>query len=256
MGLAATDDFFAVLKGICGGGAKARATAGSVSSVGLGARPTSHTATSSSFRRFEKERARYLDALIDCHKYAAQCRVAISGEPDFVASATHMCAEVGIFPVVVATGSRCPGLREMLTPTIEAVATSHIAEFFTAHDATTLGSDERPAAASGSAASTSETCPAAKRFAISDDADFNDIEAASRLHGANVMLGSSDARRVAHKLRIPLVRAAFPVHDHVGGQRIRTLGYEGSLSLIDQMVNHLIEHTETSFRDDLRERYY
>jgi nitrogenase molybdenum-iron protein alpha/beta subunit len=244
MGLAATDDFFAVLKGICGGGAKARAVAGAAPIPGATA------VESSPFRRFEKERARYLDALIDCHKYAAQCRVAISGEPDFVTSATHMCAEVGIFPVVVATGSRCPGLREMLTPTIEAVATSHIAEFFTAHDATALTSDEQPAATGGPAATTAE------RFTILDDADFNDIEATSRLQGANIMLGSSDARRVAHKLRIPLVRAAFPVHDHVGGQRIRTLGYEGSLSLIDQMVNHLIEHTETSFRDDLRKRYY
>ncbi|MDR2106442.1 MAG: hypothetical protein LBP24_03445 [Coriobacteriales bacterium] len=255
MGLGATDKFFAVLKELHG-----------------------ETTQPSPFRRFEKERARYLDALIDCHKYAAQCRVVIAGEPDFVLAATHMCTEVGIFPVVVATGSRCTELRGLLTPEIETVADAHIAEFFTARDATTIGAN----AGGGAGGNVSEALPGevlpgdtlpgeaqepspSAAFAASDpsvpfvileDVDFNTIEGAAIRYGANVMLASSDARRVAHKLRIPLVRAAFPVHDHVGGQRIRTLGYDGSLSLIDRMVNHIIEHTETSFREDLREQYY
>jgi nitrogenase molybdenum-iron protein alpha/beta subunit len=205
MGLAATDEFFAVLRKLHGE-----------------AQPK--TSQPSPFRRFEQERARYLDALIDCHKYAAQCRVAIFGEPDFVCAASRMCTEVGVFPVLVATGSKCPGLADALAESISSVVAAHPA---------------------GAAAHT-----------IVDEADFNDIEHLARTYGANILLGSSDGRRVAHKLHLPLVRCAFPVHDHLGGQRIRTLGYEGSLTLIDALVNHIIEHTETTFREDLHERYY
>jgi nitrogenase molybdenum-iron protein alpha/beta subunit len=249
MGLAATDEFFAVLRKLAKPNGAA-ADVGAAANVGdTAGAPPIFSSTSAAFRRFEKQRARYLDALIDCHKYAAQCRAVIAGEPDFVVAATRMCTEVGIFPVVVATGSPCKTLRDVLTPEVEAVAASHIAEFFTAGDATALGSTEAAAAAE------TETRPVSKRFSILDNADFNDIETAARLHGANVMLGSSDARRVAHKLHLPLVRAAFPIHDHMGGQRVRTLGYEGSLTLIDALVNHIIEHTETSFRDDLRQKY-
>jgi predicted Fe-Mo cluster-binding NifX family protein len=74
--------------------------------------------------------------------------------------------------------------------------------------------------------------------------------------GVNILIGSSDGRRVARKLGLPLIRCAFPIHDFVGGQRARTLGFDGSLSLLDQVANAMITHTETTYRTELFDKHF
>ena len=68
----------------------------------------------------EKERSRYLDAMIDSHKYNAQGRAVVFGEPDFVYAACALCVENGIFPVVAATGARSEALKVRLANAGEA----------------------------------------------------------------------------------------------------------------------------------------
>jgi len=169
-----------------------------------------------------KERGRYLDAMIDSHKYCSDGRAAIFGEPDFVYGAVRLCCENGIIPSVIATGSVCPELKTMLED-----------------DA--------------------NTC-AAIQFAdtpvILDDCDFDTIETLSREHGVNIMIGSSDGRRAAHRLNVGLVRCAFPIHDRVGGQRVKTIFYEGSLNILDQSANLLLGGKEESFRDDIYNSFF
>src|SRR5471030_1861942 len=70
------------------------------------------------------------------------------------------------------------------------------------------------------------------------------------------MLGSSDGRRIEEKHKIPLIRMAFPIHDRIGGQRILSIGYEGSLNLGDQITNLMLAKTETTFRENLYNEYY
>jgi len=168
------------------------------------------------------ERGRFLDAMIDSHKYNAEGRAAIFGEPDFVYSMTRLCTENGIMPVLVATGSKCPGLAEAVTPELETVAK----QFFI---------DE---------------------FMVLEHTDFDTIEQFSAKLGVNLMIGSSDGRRVAEKLELPLVRCAFPIHDYVGGQRVRTLLYDGGMSLLDSATNQLLARRDHAFRGKMYETYY
>lgn len=170
----------------------------------------------------EKERARYLDAMVDSHKYNGQGRAVVYGEPDFVYAVDKLCLENGIVPVVTATGAKCEPLRQALAPEIEQLAELAFVE----------------------------------KTLIADDVDFDSIQTWSVDFGANVMIGNSDGRRVAHKLGLPLVRCAFPIHDQVGGQRIRMLGYEGSLTLLDQVTNVLLLKVETGFRGEMYEKYF
>ena len=169
-----------------------------------------------------KQRGRYLDAMIDSHKYNAEGKAVIFGEPDFVYSATRLCCENGIMPVVVATGSKCPYLQDILYNEIKAVA-----------DALFIN-----------------------KFEILDDTDFDTIEKyAVSLH-ANVMLGSSDARRIESKHNISLVRCAFPIHDQMGEQRVQTIGYEGSLNLLDKITNSIITRKDGTFRERIYNEFY
>jgi nitrogenase molybdenum-iron protein alpha/beta subunit/molybdenum cofactor biosynthesis enzyme MoaA/predicted Fe-Mo cluster-binding NifX family protein len=169
-----------------------------------------------------KERGRYLDAMVDSHKYCCRARAVVFGEPDFVTAVTRLCCENGILPVVIATASVSDKFKEAL-----AAETKECREF-----------------------------SFAREISIVDDSDFTEIERLCVNRNANLLIGSSDARRISHKLHIPLIRCAFPIHDHVGGQRVRVLGFDGSLNLLDQAANAMLEKTETSFRGDLYQKFF
>jgi nitrogenase molybdenum-iron protein alpha/beta subunit len=169
-----------------------------------------------------KERGRYLDAMVDSHKYCAEARAAIFGEPDFVTAIVRLCRENGILPAVIATASVSEKLKEALSLETKACRAFRFAE----------------------------------EIPIVDDSDFAEIERLCADTDANLLIGSSDARRIGHRLGIPLVRCAFPIHDRVGGQRVRILGFEGSLNLLDQTANAMLEKTETSFRTALYRQFF
>ncbi len=69
-----------------------------------------------------RERGRYIDAMVDSHKYCADGRAAVFGEPDFVFAMIRLCCENGTVPVLAATGSVCPSLKPMLEEEIRAAA--------------------------------------------------------------------------------------------------------------------------------------
>ncbi len=169
-----------------------------------------------------KQRGRFLDAMVDAHKYNGEASAAVYGEPDFVYSTVRLCVENGIMPLIVATGSKCAALKKMLEIEIKEVADSYFI----------------------------------KEYKILDEVDFQTIEEYARELDVNILIGNSDGRRVAEKLGIDLVRRSFPVHDRVGGQRLRTLGYEGALSFLDDISNVILSRKETTFREKLYNRYY
>jgi len=169
----------------------------------------------------EAEKGRYLDAMVDNHKYAARARAAVYGEPDFVAAVSALCFENGIVPSVIATGSVCPEISKLQAPALECAGNAFA------------------------------TAPK-----VMDDADFDDIGRACEETGANLMIGSSDGRRVAKELDVDVIRCAFPIHDRVGGQRVRTLGFDGSLWLLDSVANAMLSRTAKSYREDLYEAYH
>ncbi|MDR0330892.1 MAG: radical SAM protein [Chitinispirillales bacterium] len=170
----------------------------------------------------KKARGRYVDAMVDSHKYSAQARAAVFGDPDFAAAMVRLCCENGIFPLLAATGSVSLKLRDALAGEMAAAAEFHFAD----------------------------------NTKILDDSDFAEIEKACVELGANLLIGSSDGRRISHKHNIPLIRCAFPIHDFVGGQRTRILGFDGSLNILDQAANAMLEKTETTFRADLHGKFY
>lgn len=170
----------------------------------------------------KQQRGRYLDAMIDSHKYNSEGRAVVFGEPDFIISMIRICEENGIMPMITATGSVFPRLADYVKNAIEDIAKRYFVEDYT----------------------------------IADDVDFKDIETAAERYGCNLMIGNSDGRRIEEHLQIALVRRSFPVHDRVGGQRLKTIGYEGSLTLLDELSNAILSRKESTFREVIYKAYF
>jgi nitrogenase molybdenum-iron protein NifN len=157
---------------------------------------------------FAVERGRLLDAYADGNKYVYGKRVAIFGDEDCVAALMLFCAEIGMKPVVAATGRKADRLREELR----------------ASDGDRM-LDE---------------------VTVCEDTDFDTIEGFLEGKDIDLCIGTSKGYRVARARGIPLVRVGFPVHDRFGAARMATCGYRGTLEFYDRIVNTLLEAAQES----------
>jgi len=165
----------------------------------------------------EQERGRLLDGMIDSHKYNFSGRSVIFGEPEMVYAVTKTCLENGILPAVIATGSQEGRLHELLQGALVSVREENT---------------------------------------ILIETDFANILAASQDGNVNIGIGPSDGRYLTEKGEIPLVRLGFPIHDRVGGQRLLSLGYTGTMMLLDRITNTLLENKYKSYRSSMYEKFY
>ena len=164
----------------------------------------------------QQERGRLLDCMIDSHKYNGAGRSVIFGEPENIYAVTKTCLENGIYPVVVATGSKNPQLVRLL-------------EDLLVHSPVPC--------------------------TVLTEADFATVRALSR-GKANLAIGSSDGRYLSEREDIPLVRYGFPIHDRTGGQRLLSLGYRGTTYFLDQLTNTLLENKHKQYRKSIYQTFY
>ncbi|WP_373498790.1 nitrogenase component 1 [Desulfococcus sp.] len=156
--------------------------------------------------KYIEERGRLTDALVDGHKIVNLKRAVVYGEEDLVAGVVSFLAEIGILPVLCASGGKSGRLEKV------------IAGIFPDY--------------------------AEKGIQVMDNADFVDIESAAQSLAPDLIIGHSKGYTMARRLKVPLVRIGFPVHDRVGGARILHLGYRGALQLFDRITNTLIERQQ------------
>jgi len=154
-----------------------------------------------------KERGRLVDAYIDGHKYVFGKRAVIYGEADFVAAMALFLEETGIVPVLCATGA-CSGTFKKTV--LSGLEKNH------------------------------------EEMQIVEDTDFVSMLEACRTLHPDLIVGSSKGYFLSRRLGVPLVRAGFPIHDRIGGQRILHIGYRGAQHLFDRIVNALIESRQES----------
>lgn len=160
------------------------------------------------------ERGWLLDGMADAHKFNAEGRPVIYGEPELVYSITRICCENGAVPAVIASGSGNSRLAQCLEPVLSGV-------------------EEPPV--------------------FLEETDFATIEEAALLSGVNIAIGHSGGKFLTERHGIPLVRVGFPVHDRIGGQRVLSAGYAGSLAFLDRLTNTLLETKYASYRNLRRE---
>ena len=153
--------------------------------------------------KYAKERGRLVDAYVDGHKYVFGKRAVVYGEEDLVVGLCSFLAEIGIRPVLCASGGTSGKLKE-------AIATA-----------------------------TADTLPELPQ--VFEGMDFFEISEMAEQLDLDLVVGHSKGYPLAKKLNIPLIRVGFPIHDRVGGQRILHLGYAGAQHLFDTVANAMIE---------------
>ena len=157
-------------------------------------------------RRHAQERGRLLDSYVDGHKYLFGKRVAVYGEEDLVIGLASLLNEIGINPVLCATG----GVSEAFKENVLAVTA----------DAQRLFPGE---------------------LEVMGDTDHDTIFERAEALKPDLIIGNSKGYKMARKLGVPLVRAGFPIHDRIGGQRQLHVGYRGTQNLFDLICNALME---------------
>lgn len=158
------------------------------------------------------ERGRYIDSLVDGHKYVAGMRAVVYGEEDLCIGLTSFLAEIGVHPVLVATGAKNRDLA--------------------AHIEDACGEILRGK-------------PAHLRPIVREGVDFFDIVEEAGTLSPDLLVGHSKGQRAARQWNVPLLRAGFPIHDRFGGQRMLHLGYRGAQALFDRLVNMVLEKKQT-----------
>ena len=150
----------------------------------------------------QAERGRLVDSLVDGHKYVYGKRAIIYGEEDLVVGLARLLSEIGVHPVLCASGGR----SGLLAQQIKAATGDILAE----------------------------------QPQVFEGMDFFDIAELAESLAPDLLVGHSKGFPLARKLSIPLIRVGFPIHDRMGGQRILHLGYQGAQQLFDKVVNALI----------------
>lgn len=155
------------------------------------------------------ERGWLCDAMADAHKINAAARPVIYGEPELVYAMTRFCLENGSIPAVIASGTHNSGLAGLVQPLLE---------------------------------------DALEETLVFEEADFVTIEDAAVRMSANLAVGHSGGKYLTERQGIPGLRVGYPIHDRIGGQRILSVGYTGTIALLDRFTNTLLEAKYSSYR--------
>jgi nitrogenase molybdenum-iron protein NifN len=150
-------------------------------------------------------RGRLIDAMVDGHKYVFGQRAVVYGEEDLVIGLTSLLCEIGVIPVLCASGGHSRHFAAALRAAVPELPEATL---------------------------------------IREGADFASIGAESEDLKPDLIIGNSKGYSLARRLKIPLVRCGFPIHDRLGGHRILHLGYRGALSLYETVVNALLERKQ------------
>jgi nitrogenase molybdenum-iron protein NifN len=154
--------------------------------------------------KYRKQRGKLVDAYVDGHKYVFGNKAVVYGEEDFVVAMISFLEEIGIETVLCASGGDSGLLKKVIQEKIK---------------------PRTP-------------------ILIHDNFDFEEIATVCKELRPDIIIGNSKGYYIARELGIPLVRVGFPIHDRLGGSRIKHIGYEGTQQLFDMIANTLIQEMQ------------
>ena len=154
------------------------------------------------------ERGRLVDAYVDGHKYLYGRKALVYGEEDLVTALVGFLAEVGVQPVIAASGGKSGLMKQAIQDVCQGL-TPDLPE-------------------------------------VMEGVDFYQIRELAAARKTDLIIGNSKGAVIGRELGVPLVRVGFPVHDRFGAQRILHLGYRGTQNLLDTIINTIIAEKQAN----------
>ncbi|WP_163335681.1 nitrogenase component 1 [Desulfopila sp. IMCC35008] len=152
--------------------------------------------------KYSNARGRLIDAMVDGHKYIFGKRAVIYGEEDLVVGLTSLLSEIGVAPILCASGGKSGKFKKSIETVLEGM------------------NCEMPE--------------------VYENVDFFNIQERAEELEIDLLIGHSKGYTFAREKDIPLIRVGFPIHDRVGGQRLLHIGYHGAQALFDTITNTMI----------------
>lgn len=163
--------------------------------------------------RYTMERGRLIDAYADGHKYVFGKKAVVYGEENFVIAMSAFLDEIGVEIILAASGGNSGILKK------------EIEKSSPVHGKTTL---------------------------VLNDLDYEKINELCIDMKPDLLVGNSKGYYIARELEIPLVRVGFPIHDRMGGSRLKHITYTGTQELFDKIGNAMMEykqeHSEVGYK--------
>jgi nitrogenase molybdenum-iron protein NifN len=134
-------------------------------------------------------------------------KAAVFGDADLVAGMAGFLAEIGIQPVLCATGAKGTGLSDTVrTRTAE--------------------------------------LPGVDELKVLEGTDYATLGPELERLNPDLLVGPSKGYFLERSSKVPLLRVGFPIHDRFGAARILHTGYRGTQELLDRIVNLFLEHQQ------------
>ncbi|ARJ65721.1 nitrogenase molybdenum-iron protein subunit beta [Magnetospirillum sp. ME-1] len=157
----------------------------------------------------EKERGRLVDAMTDSQAYLHGKKVAVFGDPDFVYGMVSFLLEMGCEPL---------------------------------HCLSTNGGKEWVAAMEALLASS----PFGAGCKVYAGKDLWHMRSLLFTEPTDLLIGSSYGKYLEKDTGIPLIRLTFPIFDRHHHHRFPTLGYQGALRVLVEILDRIFEVTDAS----------
>jgi len=160
-----------------------------------------------------RERGRLLDLMSDMHQYTYGKKVAIVGDPDQVIALTEFVLSLDMIPVHVLTGT----LGKKFDARIEQL-----------------------------------TAGLGRKINIKNAGDMMTFHQWVKNEPVDLMIGNTYLKYVSRDEDIPFIRFGFPILDRVSHYLFPSVGYQGSMRLLERILNTLMDRID---RDAPEEKF-
>lgn len=154
-----------------------------------------------------EERGQLVDMMADMHQYFYRKRVALWGDPDQLVSLVEFLVDLDMRPVYIVTGT--PG--KQFEKRIEAALAGRVPE---------------------------------AKYRQGPGADMFLMHQWIKNEPVDLLIGNTYGKYIARDEDIPLVRHGFPILDRVGHSYFPTVGYRGTMRLVEMILGALLDHKD------------
>jgi nitrogenase molybdenum-iron protein beta chain len=159
----------------------------------------------------EEERGQLVDLMLDSHQYFHGKKVAIFGDPDLVIAMTELALSLGMIPSCVITGTPGEYFQKEVKKMLENAGV--------------------------------------KDAYVKSASDLFDLHQRIKNDPVDLLIGNSHGKQIARAEDVPFVRFGFPILDRYGHYYSTTVGYKGTMNLIEKMCDAILDRLDRDCED-------